>query len=1176
MKSAINLLSIAVLIVAGIFLLSQFAAINAPGVATPQLSYPGFPQFKSQTIEFDAYEDEAAGNVQFKNASYWNGYSQRSTGQREHRDQSLDWLLMTAISGSNLPETEVNKILFDLPPIRRGQLSTIANFEFGATRSRVLSDDHVLALIPAGSEESKRENLAHIADEERKNIGKIPAVFDVFVYQMDASGNSAALTRVAPVPYNNLFSETAGYFERDIRTLKDFQSFMSAVNDITMARNENGVLRLGGRRVESYRGIRVEDVAAIWKSENALGGNLRGSGFSLDPEFDFEKLRRQSIMARLIALIEGGSDDEALSAETALENKDIDGYRRAMSQVCERSAESQQCLAKARNFLMENRFQKARYDGQLQGTEVGMVLFYTDLLMKLWSLDYQDSTPRAGQVSDFPNELQMQVASVYKDEVDRFPETRLWLGSLDKGFQIGKGRQEVLLARNATRVFAVPHDSIENRDQTESADPHIYDRIFMTWWNQHYEEVACYEQAYQQLNEIMKWSQIIGWLNSASNGNMLGFLSGVPVVDTNYFPGWARKHTELTFRRWNQVPFYPRRYHGSTTEALPILSSRGFKYFGRSFHASGGVSLAEREAIAARSEISETVSALNRRANLDYSASLENKLRTLEKTEYEFESQPSRQASMVARPAADRPLRSLIGEFRSEQFERALMRDASGLTISERSAAGAVGDLRIARFGEGFRVGWVSRDIDAGQSLARRLSLSPDFESVLAKDNAVEAYLKLDGAQGYLVKPRGSEGWMKVAPSTSQTETLAAGFQARISGPGSQAREIDVAWLSKDLREQIPEGSYIKLENAAAQNSPARMTYAARPPPNAKRVEIEYQGRRWTAYVDDGNRTYVRWGDVPDELRSAPERLHAATLRQGASAPDYAPIIRDFETADYSDAAGRLARDPKAYRAALDNQLTEELQNYERLVSQQKLAEAHQRLDYLLDIHGNRPELVLRRALEEIGDGKPDSALKLFEEAGGKNPDRFYAEIDERIANGLFTPQDARSLREFRAYAEIEQQQMLTKNALLQQYYGSMDNGHFTLWWKDAKLAAEPSSVEAVIEHPAPIYIQDTPGLNHLDFNPAVSPERLRSLVTNGKISIERVQSAELATYRPSMVLERGTQTKLKLAEPAGWSVPRPIPKVQTNTNCDGQANKSADCGYVYVIVEKNSLRVKM
>src|SRR5262249_1082562 len=41
-----------------------------------------------------------------------------------------------------------------------------------------------------------------------------------------------------------------------------------------------------------------------------------------------------------------------------------------------------------------HQFQCARYDGPLRGTQVGMTLFYTDLLAKLWaSVDYGHSAP---------------------------------------------------------------------------------------------------------------------------------------------------------------------------------------------------------------------------------------------------------------------------------------------------------------------------------------------------------------------------------------------------------------------------------------------------------------------------------------------------------------------------------------------------------------------------------------------------------------------------------------------------------------------------------------------------------------------------------------------------------------------------------------------------------------
>jgi hypothetical protein len=60
-------------------------------------------------------------------------------------------------------------------------------------------------------------------------------------------------------------------------------------------------------------------------------------------------------------------------------------------------------------------FQKARYDGYLQGTEVGMVLFYTDILAKIWALNYLDSTP-SKLIPEFQSPTKIQISSIYKKE----------------------------------------------------------------------------------------------------------------------------------------------------------------------------------------------------------------------------------------------------------------------------------------------------------------------------------------------------------------------------------------------------------------------------------------------------------------------------------------------------------------------------------------------------------------------------------------------------------------------------------------------------------------------------------------------------------------------------------------------------------------------------------------
>ena len=198
----------------------------------------------------------------------------------------------------------------------------------------------------------------------------------------------------------------------------------------------------------------------------------------------------------------------------ALNAKDIGAFLTVLDQACTKMvADESRCGDMNRSLVKSHRFQAARYDGTLQGTEVGMVLFYTDLLMKLWAQDYERATPRA--VTGFPNRTAIEVAAIYRTEVRDAPTTRLWLGSLSDGYQTASGGSEMLFARIATRVFAVPNDAITGEDRKDTTEPHIYNRIFMTWWNDHYEEVARYEPEYERLNEIMKWSQLISWLNTS-------------------------------------------------------------------------------------------------------------------------------------------------------------------------------------------------------------------------------------------------------------------------------------------------------------------------------------------------------------------------------------------------------------------------------------------------------------------------------------------------------------------------------------------------------------------------------------------------------------------------------------------------------------------------------------
>src|SRR5262249_18301879 len=259
------------------------------------LAFDGFPLDRPRLIEFAPPEPESG------EASLYTRFSSRANGtdlddavRREVTDQIRDWLLITVMSSSRLTADELNQALFDLPPVRRGQFERIAKFDYGETRARAVANGEVVALIPARSAEQRSDALAHIADDERKNTGRIPTTVHVFEYELGADLSHAQITHRASVDGATLFSAAAGYAERRVQSLSDLEQFMSSVDDLTYAQRDGAQLTLGGRRILSrqYRGIRVEDVAAIWQSEQSPEGRSHGSGFSLDPEFEYSNLTR--------------------------------------------------------------------------------------------------------------------------------------------------------------------------------------------------------------------------------------------------------------------------------------------------------------------------------------------------------------------------------------------------------------------------------------------------------------------------------------------------------------------------------------------------------------------------------------------------------------------------------------------------------------------------------------------------------------------------------------------------------------------------------------------------------------------------------------------------------------------------------------------------------------------
>lgn len=327
-------------------------------------------------------------------------------------------------------------------------------------------------------------------------------------------------------------------------------------------------------------------------------------GFSLDPAFDYpalaEDLRKLTgqhsralhgvdpALAAVLSSQRGKLGAVALSLERRRDLRPLLELRRRFEGSPNQA--EQRFAATLRYLETAHAYQAARYDGRLQGTSVGMVLFYTDLLAKLWALDYQGTAPRK-KIKGFRTMLEIQVPKLDWNDFARLSKTRLWFGLRDEGFDV---YGDTLLFQPAiTRVYAASSDPLFPGKETP---PNYQSREFLGWWDRHYETVADVEPYYHKLDQIQKWGCACMILKEKKS-HLLDFLLGYPVQRDLDFASWVK--TDPTLAQIG-IPFLDSGRFGRGTECLPLLRSRDYRLMGKDYVLSGGVSLASRKDILAK------------------------------------------------------------------------------------------------------------------------------------------------------------------------------------------------------------------------------------------------------------------------------------------------------------------------------------------------------------------------------------------------------------------------------------------------------------------------------------------------------------------------------------------------------------------------------------------------
>jgi hypothetical protein len=195
-----------------------------------------------------------------------------------------------------------------------------------------------------------------------------------------------------------------------------------------------------------------------------------------------------------------------------------------------------------------------RYMGT-QGTSVGMTMFYTDLIAKMWAdTDYGFSAP-VMDIPGFPTKPRVDLDPVFFSEWTKNPSGRIWFAPRanavsrtkrgeSESFYFGYGFSHIF---GASSNPANPGQEVPPREDL---------RRTIGWWDRHFDDVASYEPEYQRLNQIMKWSLVTAALSDAN---------------TIQYLGSVRVRRNLTFREWQQANASRLRF--SESLPTPVISS---------------------------------------------------------------------------------------------------------------------------------------------------------------------------------------------------------------------------------------------------------------------------------------------------------------------------------------------------------------------------------------------------------------------------------------------------------------------------------------------------------------------------------------------------------------------------------------------------------------------------
>lgn len=475
----------------------------------------------------------------------------RGLDPSEADEQLRDWASTGLVSQLELDTEQLRNTAYDTIPVRDAAFVDLSRQPVGPGRS--LLDGHgILHVLVPYEDPHKARTIGLLLDQYRADAGVDPAQVQIHQYRIHPENQTIELTPDKPAPTSEVRS-AYGFVTMRVDEPQGLRDFLARSHHLSSLEVRGSQVWAGGWIWPDVPSVPLdnEDISAIQRGYLQPAPAPR-PGFSLDPGPPTTKEDLLAIIPglspeladRLVSHDSNASPSSSTDSATRAINEALFDGTPPPADLTAMGLPSDRTQLWALYVLLTGHspYSQARNDGQLEGTKVGMTLFYTDKVAKDWVGGVGSGVPSkavSGFVAD-PDAANPWSECTNAGSAEGHEYGRLWFGQNDPAFTFDD--HQINIGAQATRLFI----RSEDKGGTEVEPSFSFGRG-MRWWDHHYQAVADYEPQYQRLDQIMRWSSALDWLVSKTQAR-LPQLGDADIRSDLRFKDWYAQHDELRER----------------------------------------------------------------------------------------------------------------------------------------------------------------------------------------------------------------------------------------------------------------------------------------------------------------------------------------------------------------------------------------------------------------------------------------------------------------------------------------------------------------------------------------------------------------------------------------------------------------------------------------------------